>query len=210
VVGKAWRQQAYSSELRVVRLSNCSSYAALIFSGPLARWLSYGITAAFVSSAAIAAVVAWRSSLPFAIADPDSSTAAVIAALVPAMAGQSTAWNTAVTSTAGPRNSLFSTNSAASFRGMLLQSYLFLGSANRLYQRIKALLQEQCGCHFLVFDFRLVTGVDSSAMHSFSQIKRAAVDDGARIVLVALCPELKERLSGQPPVVRRRDGRAGP
>jgi SulP family sulfate permease len=43
-----------------------------------------------------------------------------------------------------------------------------------------------------VFDFRMVTGIDSSAMHSFTQIKRAADELGARLVLVNLSPELRE------------------
>src|SRR5881409_2114913 len=53
------------------------SYSLLIFAGPLSPYLSYGITATFVSSAVLAAVIALGSSLPFAIAAPDSSTAAV-------------------------------------------------------------------------------------------------------------------------------------
>ena len=53
------------------------SYSLLIFAGPLSPYLSYGITATFVSSAVLAAVVGLGSSLPFAIAAPDSSTAAV-------------------------------------------------------------------------------------------------------------------------------------
>ena len=44
---------------------------------------------------------------------------------------------------------------------------------------------------FLLFDFRLVTGLDSSATYSFSQIKDAADEAGARIVLVNLTPELE-------------------
>jgi SulP family sulfate permease len=43
----------------------------------------------------------------------------------------------------------------------------------------------------LVFDFRLVTGIDSSAMHSFTQIKQLAGEIGAQIVLVNLTPELR-------------------
>jgi SulP family sulfate permease len=43
-----------------------------------------------------------------------------------------------------------------------------------------------------VFDFHMVTGIDSSAMHSFTQIKRAADELGARLVLVNLSPELRE------------------
>ena len=53
------------------------SYALLIFAGPLSPYLSYGIAATFISSAVLAAVIALGSSLPFAIAAPDSSTAAV-------------------------------------------------------------------------------------------------------------------------------------
>ena len=76
-------------------------------------------------------------------------------------------------------------------RGMALHSYLFFGSANRLYQHVKAPLVDRRECLFLVFDFRLVTGIDSSATHSFSQIKNAAAEFGAQLVLVNLTPELE-------------------
>jgi SulP family sulfate permease len=71
-------------------------------------------------------------------------------------------------------------------QGLNLQSYLFFGSANRLYQHVKALLEQRPECRFLVFDFKLVTGIDSSAAHSFAQIKRAAHDKGIKLVLVHL------------------------
>src|ERR1700722_16429285 len=58
------------------------SYAALIFSGPLDHFLSYGIAVTFMSAAVGGAFVALRSSLPFAVAGPDSSISVVIAALV--------------------------------------------------------------------------------------------------------------------------------
>ena len=73
-----------------------------------------------------------------------------------------------------------------SIQGLNLQSYLFFGSANRLYQHVKALLARHPECRFLVFDFKLVTGVDSSAAYSFAQIKRAASERGVRLVLVHL------------------------
>jgi SulP family sulfate permease len=76
-------------------------------------------------------------------------------------------------------------------QGMSLQSYLFFGSANRLYQQVKALFASEPECRFLVFDFRLVTGIDSSAMHSFTQIKQAAEEVGARLVLVNLSSGLE-------------------
>jgi sulfate permease, SulP family len=71
-------------------------------------------------------------------------------------------------------------------QGLNLQSYLFFGSANRLYQHVKALLARHPECRFLVFDFKLVTGIDSSAAYSFAQIKRTAQDRGIKLVLVHL------------------------
>src|SRR5258707_13556051 len=53
------------------------SYALLIFAGPLAPYLSYGVAASFITSAVVAATLALGSSLPFAIGGPDSSTAAI-------------------------------------------------------------------------------------------------------------------------------------
>ena len=73
-------------------------------------------------------------------------------------------------------------------QGLNLQSYLFFGSANRLYQHVKALLQEQPECRYLIFDFKLVTGIDSSAAYSFAQIKRSAHELGVKLVLVHLPP----------------------
>ena len=76
-------------------------------------------------------------------------------------------------------------------QGMSLQSYLFFGSASGLQQKVKQLLSQRKECRFLVFDFRLVTGLDSSASYSFSQIKDAADEVGAKLVLTSLSPELE-------------------
>jgi SulP family sulfate permease len=75
-------------------------------------------------------------------------------------------------------------------QGMRLQGYLFFGSASRLHEHIKALLAMQPACRFLLFDLRLVTGIDSSATHSFKQIKQAAGRCGARLVLVNMTREV--------------------
>jgi sulfate permease, SulP family len=79
-------------------------------------------------------------------------------------------------------------------QGLNLQSYLFFGSANRLYQHVKTLLQHSPECRFLIFDFKLVTGIDSSAAYSFAQIKRAADDRGVHLVLVHLPPAAEKVL----------------
>src|SRR5262249_32402412 len=68
-------------------------------------------------------------------------------------------------------------------QGMRLQGYLFFGSASQLHEHTKALLVAQPRSRFLLFDFRLVTGIDSSATHSFRQIKQLASRCGARLVL---------------------------
>jgi sulfate permease, SulP family len=79
-------------------------------------------------------------------------------------------------------------------QGLNLQSYLFFGSANRLYQYVKAMLQRHPECRYLVFDFKLVTGIDSSAAYSFAQIKRSADDRDVKLLLVHLAPSAEKAL----------------
>jgi len=79
-------------------------------------------------------------------------------------------------------------------QGLNLQSYLFFGSANRLSQHVKALLQRHGECRYLLFDFKLVTGIDSSAAYSFTQIKRATDERGVRLVLVHLAAPAEKAL----------------
>jgi sulfate permease, SulP family len=79
-------------------------------------------------------------------------------------------------------------------QGLNLQSYLFFGSANRLYQHVKALLARHPECRYLVFDFKLVTGIDSSAAYSFAQIKRTAQERGIKLMLVHLSPAAEKAL----------------
>jgi sulfate permease, SulP family len=93
----------------------------------------------------------------------------------------------------GPHEQAVLRDHGRQIQGMALQSYLFFGSANRVYQHVKALLAQQPDCRFLIFDFRRVTGIDSSATQSFAQIKQAATNAGAKIVLADLAPEV-ERL----------------
>src|SRR5258707_796082 len=69
------------------------SYSLLIFAGPLAPYLSYGVAATFISSAVLATIIALGSSLPFAIAGPDSSTAAMTAILASSLVGRMAAAN---------------------------------------------------------------------------------------------------------------------
>jgi SulP family sulfate permease len=86
------------------------------------------------------------------------------------------------------------TEHGGKIQGLNLQSYLFFGSANRLYQYVKAMLQRHPECRYLVFDFKLVTGIDSSAAYSFAQIKRSADDRDVKLLLVHLAPSTEKAL----------------
>ena len=91
----------------------------------------------------------------------------------------------------GPDELAILTEHGREIQGMALQSYLFFGSANRLYQYVKELLAAHPACRFVIFDFRRVTGIDSSATHSFAQIKQAATEANVRVILVNLTPDLE-------------------
>jgi SulP family sulfate permease len=82
------------------------------------------------------------------------------------------------------------TDHGRELQGMRLQGYLFFGSASQLHEHTKELLAAQPGCRFLLFDLRLVTGIDSTATHSFRQIKQLADRCGTRLVLVNMIPEI--------------------
>jgi len=79
-------------------------------------------------------------------------------------------------------------------QGLVLQSYLFFGSANRVYDHVKSLLRKMTRTRFLIFDFSAVTGADSSAAYSFLQIKRHAADRNVAIILVGVCPGAESAL----------------
>lgn len=80
----------------------------------------------------------------------------------------------------------------SNIQGMALQSYLYFGSANSLYQHIKSLIAKKSNSRFLLFDFRLVTGIDSSAVHSFYQIKSLAAKNSASLVLVNMSDDVRK------------------
>ncbi len=70
----------------IVIVTATLSYAAMIFSGPLAPALPLGIGYGLVSAGVMAIVFALGSSMPFAIAGPDSKIVAVLATLAAVIA----------------------------------------------------------------------------------------------------------------------------
>ena len=69
-----------------------------------------------------------------------------------------------------------------------LQGYIFFGSANRLLERIKLHLQSQneINLKYLVFDFKQVTGVDSSTINSFNKLRILAELDNFQVLFCNL------------------------
>jgi SulP family sulfate permease len=72
----------------LVTLCFSASFAAMIFSGPLARDLDLGMAMALTSAAVTVALVAWRSPFAIAIAGPDSRSAAVQSAIAATLASR--------------------------------------------------------------------------------------------------------------------------
>ncbi len=98
----------------------------------------------------------------------------------------------------GPDELAVLTDHGDELQGLSLHGYLFFGSASRLHQHVKALLAARPHCRFLLFDLRLVTGIDSSATNSFRQIKQAADGCGTRLALVNMTREIESafRITG--------------
>jgi SulP family sulfate permease len=92
----------------------------------------------------------------------------------------------------GPEELALLAGHGCELQGMSLQGYLFFGSASRLHEHTKALLAAQPICRFLLFDLRLVTGIDSSATHSFNQIKQLAYRHGAQLVFANMTVEIQD------------------
>jgi SulP family sulfate permease len=74
-----------------------------------------------------------------------------------------------------------------------LQGYIFFGVGDSLLEAVKENL-ETAGPEYLVCDFRLVTGIDSSAMLSLSKLKLLAKVHGIELVFTGLTPDLERRI----------------
>jgi sulfate permease, SulP family len=77
-----------------------------------------------------------------------------------------------------------------------LQGFIFFGSANALLERVRARTpsSHRPSLSFLVLDFRAVTGLDSSAVLSFSRIHRLGEAHGFPIVLTGLSGSIRRSL----------------
>jgi SulP family sulfate permease len=90
-------------------------------------------------------------------------------------------------------------------RGLLileLQSYVFFGTANRVYEQLKKRLQIGAGgesvegddLKVVMLDFRRVSGVDASAALSFVRLKRLLKERQIRLAFTHLSPAIERQL----------------
>jgi SulP family sulfate permease len=87
-----------------------------------------------------------------------------------------------------------------------LQGFIFFGTASRIIRRVRTHLESTTGVRYLICDFRLVTGVDSSAVVLFERVATLAQDHGLLLVLSGLArtqrPQFSGLIDGYPDVVR--------
>jgi sulfate permease, SulP family len=79
---------------------------------------------------------------------------------------------------------------------LLLQGYLFFGTANTLLEQISGRLLEAVmpQIQFVVLDFRLVSGLDSSAVLSFIKLRQLLHKHGIRLVFTHLHSKILQQL----------------
>jgi SulP family sulfate permease len=63
-----------------------------------------------------------------------------------------------------------------------LQGFIFFGTAGRIIKHVRSSLDKELKPRFVILDFRLVTGVDSSAVVLFERIALLARDQGLTLI----------------------------
>lgn len=76
-----------------------------------------------------------------------------------------------------------------------LQGYLFFGTADNLYSRIRALLEDKSiREHYVLLDFHRVHGFDSSAVSSFTRLHQLAILHNVYLVITHVSADIHRRM----------------
>jgi SulP family sulfate permease len=77
-----------------------------------------------------------------------------------------------------------------------LHGFIFFGTATRLLERVRQRVNDPDlpALHFLVLDVRLVRGLDSSAVLSFTKMKQLAQQQGFTLIFTHLSPQIRRQL----------------
>ncbi len=69
-----------------------------------------------------------------------------------------------------------------------LQGFIFFGTASRIVKHVHSHLERAGSVRFVILDFRMVTGVDSSAVMLLERVVMLARDHGAEVVFTGMSP----------------------
>jgi sulfate permease, SulP family len=77
-----------------------------------------------------------------------------------------------------------------------LQGFIFFGTANKLLEQVRSRIEEpkQVPLQFLILDFAKVSGLDSTALLSFSKMKQILQDRGISILVTGPSAEILNQL----------------
>ena len=77
-----------------------------------------------------------------------------------------------------------------------LQGYLFFGTTAQLSSRVKARLADssQTALHYVVLDFKMVNGIDSSAAYEFHRLRLLAEEHDFTIVMTGMPQTMRRQL----------------
>ena len=77
-----------------------------------------------------------------------------------------------------------------------LQGFLFFGTANQLVERLRQRIGQRGlpAVRYLLLDFRLVSGIDSSALLGFVKMRQLAENQGTGLIFVHTQPDIRSQL----------------
>lgn len=73
-----------------------------------------------------------------------------------------------------------------------LEGFIFFGTANNLYERVHAYINatRQVGIDYLILDFELVSGLDSTGLLSFEKMRQDVVSRGIHMILTGMADQV--------------------
>jgi SulP family sulfate permease len=79
---------------------------------------------------------------------------------------------------------------------LILQGYIFFGTAQRLFDHIKQRISSstESSIHFLILDFRLVNDIDTSVLKSLTKLKQMAVSEKITLVFTNLNLKIRKQM----------------
>ncbi len=80
-----------------------------------------------------------------------------------------------------------------------LQGYIFFGSANRLLENVREIVAEQ-ELSYLLLDFERVSGIDSTALLSFSKMQKLLERQNTALMLTSVSTEAQEMIEQEIPL----------